>query len=271
MKRCRIFIWAFLFCQGFSFYKGSLSFGVTFFGEVPQGLVELKDYHDPVYVFIPPGYDKSLFYSMILLIPDSRETPDELVNEWLKVAKKKNLIVAVPVLQMQRDDVPYQTDAWLLKLKKDLVDRYHVGRTYLIGKGEGAHYAAYLALRRPEEFSGAGLLDGSWVGPFEKLTHLSLRPSGQVPFFVSLYGPDAELMKQTENRAYRFSAKGYPIYLERFEKNEKVDPVDLKMRMIDWLQKKAENWALEVSKSKKTRKEKISNWLGEFISSPAHH
>ena len=271
LKYSRLFIWTFAFCLGLFIYKLPAGWAVTFFGEVPQGLVELKDYHDPVYVFVPPGHDKLLLNSMILLIPDFKEVPDQLVAEWLKIAKKANLIVMVPTLKMDPDDVPYRTDEWVLKIKRDLVDRYHVGRTYVIGKGVGAHYAAYLAVKHPQEFSGAGLIDGSWVGPFEKLTRLSARPLNQVPFFISLYAPDAEWMKQTENRAYRFTAKGYLVYLERFEKKEIVDPVDVKARMMDWLQKKAETWAQVVAGSRKTKKEKISNWLGELIASPVHH
>ena len=270
MKYCRILIGSLLLFQAVSFRAGARAFAATFFGEVPKGLVELKDYNNPVYVFIPPGQDKSLLNSMILIVPDPKEAPDDLVNEWLSIAKKKNLIVAVPVMQMERDSVPFRTDEWLLKVKKDLTDRYHVGKAYLIGKGEGAQYAAYLAVQYPEQFSGAGLLDGSWVGPFEKVMRLSSRPARQVPFFISLFGPDAELMKQTEDRAYRYTARGYLVYLEKFEKNEKVDSLDLKARMIDWLQKKAESWEQVMAQSGKTKKEKISKWLGEFISSPVH-
>lgn len=271
LRSCTLFVGAVVLCLGLSFYKSSSGGAATFFGEIPKGLVELKDYRYPVYVFVPPGHDNFLFNSMLLLIPDTRETPDELVQDWLQVAKKRNLIVVVSDVQRERSDVPYHTDAWMLKLKKDMADRYHVGRTYLIGKGEGAHYAAYLAMQYPKEFSGAGLLDGSWTGPFEKLIRISDKPVAQVPFFIALYAPDAELMTQTESKAYQLTAKGYPVYLERFEKDEKVDAVDMKTRMMDWLQKKAETWTQVLGKKGKTKKEKFSNWLGEFFASPSHH
>ena len=271
MKNFRIFFGIFVLCLGL---LDSLSpgFAATFFGETPpEGLIELKEYSNPVYVFVPPGHDGFLVNSMVLLIPDSLEVPDALVQEWLKIAKKKNLIVAVPALKMNPADVPYRTDEWILKLKKDLVNRYHIGKTYLIGKGVGAHYSAYLAMQHPEEFSGIGLIDGSWVGDFEKLIQVSGRPAKQVPFFVSLHAPEASKAQETEKWGYQLSAKGYPLYMEKFGKDEKVDSVDLKMRMINWLQKKAESWAEVVANSGKTKKEKISNWLGEFISSPVHH
>ncbi len=271
MKPCRIFIGALALSLAFSFYKAPAGLSATSFGEVPEGLIELKDYHNPVYLFVPPGQDKSLLNSMVLLIPDSGETPDALVQEWLAIAKKKNLIVAVPALKMDPKDVPYRTDEWILKVKKDLANRYHVGKIYVIGKGEGAHYAGYLALQHPEDFSGAGLIDGSWAGSFEKLMHLSGRPVQQVPAFVSLAAPDAEFAKETEKWAYRLSSKGYPIYMEKFEKDEKVDSVDIKTRMIDWLQKKAETWAQVIATKGKTKKEKFSNWAQEFFSSPVHH
>ena len=244
---------------------------VTFFGEVPEGLIELKDYHNPVYLFVPPGHDKFLLNSMILLIPDVKEVPDTLVQEWINIAKKRNLIVTVPALKMDPGDIPYRTDEWILKLKKEMANRYHVEKTYVIGKGAGAHYAAYMALQYSEEFAGAGLMDGSWAGSFEKLMRLSKRSSKQVPVFVSLYAPDAEFVKATEKWAYRFSAKGYPVYMEKFEKNEKVDSVDLKTRMIDWLQKTSESWAHIIASGRTAKKEKVLNWAGEFFSSPVHH
>ena len=262
---------AFALYSVFSCYQTPLGWSVTFFGEVPEGLVELKDYHNPVYLFVPPGYDKFLLNSMILLIPDVKEKPDALVREWLKIAKGKNMIVAVPDLKMDPRDVPFRTDEWLLKVKKDISNQYHVARTYVIGKGVGAHYAAYLALQHPEEFAGAGLMDGSWTGSFEKLMHLSGRPAEQVPVFVSLNAPDAELAQGTEKWGYRFSNKGYPVYMEKFENNEPVDSVDLKVRMMDWLQKKAETWAQVIASKGKTKKEKISNWVEEFFFSPVHH
>lgn len=256
---------------GFSCYRVPTGWCVTYFGEVPEGLVELKDYHNPVYLFVPPGHDKLLLNSMILLIADAKEKPDALVQEWLKVAKKKNMIVAVPDLKMNPADVPYRTDEWLLKLKKDVGNQYHVARTYVIGKGAGAHYAAYLALQHPKEFAGAGLMDGAWAGSFEKLMHLSGRPAEQVPVFVSLTAPGAELNQAAEKWGYRFSNKGYPVYMEKFGQDEKVDSVDLKVRMIDWLQKTAETWARVIANKGKTKKEKISKWTEEFFFSPVHH
>ena len=170
-----------------------------------------------------------------------------------------------------RDDVPYRTDEWILKVKRELSSRYHVGKTYLVGKGDGAHYAAYLGTKYPEDFAGVGMIEGSWVGAFEKLLVISGRPRKQIPLFVSLHGPDEESFKQTQKWAYQFSSKGYSVYLEKFEKNETVDIADLKMRMMDWLQKKTEEWAQAIAKSGKTKKEKVRQWLGEFVSSPAHH
>jgi hypothetical protein len=126
-------------------------------------------------------------------------------------------------------------------------------------------------MQHPKDFSGAGLLNGSWIGPFRKLMDISGRPAEQIPFFVSMYAPDEALMKETVNQAYRLTAKGYLVYLEKFEKNEKIDAVDLKTRMIDWLQKKAEAWTYALAKNKKTKKEKMSIWLREFFSAPAHH
>ncbi len=271
MKRGFFFSCFFLFFSAFLLEGIAPVYAATFFGEVPTGLIELKEFHYPVYIFVPKDYNPALQYPLLILLPDTNEAADDLVKEWLSVAKNKNCIVTVAGLELRQNDVPYQMDSWLLNLRQELGKRYRIGRVYLIGKGERAHYAGYIGIQHPETFSGVGMIDGSWVGPFERLMRFSRRPVKQLPFYVSLRAPAPDYLKDTEKEAYQLTAKGYPVYLQTLEKDEKADPVQFKIAMFEWLEKKAQTWSKVIEQSKKTKKEKIAKWVGEMASSPVNH
>ena len=136
----------------------------------------------------------------------------------------------------------------------------------MIGKGEGAHYAAYLAIQHPEEFTGAGLVDGSWAGPFEKLMHPYGRPRKQIPFYVAIPTKDEKAVKAAEASAYKLVAKGYPVYLEKLEAGKDIASADVLAKVLDWLQEKSESWSKVRKDSEKRFKEKFSTGVDQFFS-----
>ena len=242
---------------------------VTFYGEVPTGLVEMKNFRYPVYLFVPPGYKASRAYPFLMVLPEIGEAPEKAIQKWLGLGKKKGLIILVPELKLRLDDVPYQTDTWILQLKKDVTGRYHTApdKTFLIGQGESAHYVAYLGLRYPEQFAGAALLGGSWVGSLDKLMTLNRRPKKQIPFFVAVpvAGP-SQLYEKTEKKAYELTAKGYPVILEKLEEGKDALSADYLAHVTDWLEEKSASWSKVRQESEKKFKEKVSTGVEEFFS-----
>ncbi len=238
---------------------------VTFFGEVPTGLVELKDYHYPVYLFVPENYKPERSYSLLIAVPGEGESPAENIKFWLSQAKRQSLMVLSPT-NLRPEEEPYAMDRWLLRLKKDITDRYHISpeRIYLVGKGGGAHYASYLGTRYPREFSAVALLGGSWAGKFEKLIHPQSQPRRQVPFFVSLKEGNS-LLEKTKQWIYRFEKKGYPVYFEQLESSEDFTSADFQKRLLKWLDEKGQHWQDRIRESQKSTKEKIRRGLEEYF------
>ena len=157
-----------------------------------------------------------------------------------------------------------------MKLKKEILGRYNItpDRVYLIGENSSAHYAAYLGLNYPREFSAVGLVGGSWAGPFEKLLRLSSRPIKQNPFFVAIPESSSDLLKTTEEKAYQLTKKGYPVYLERISGPSGKLSEDLRDQMLEWLEKKANSWLLVIRESERSWKEKFFIGVEQFFIPP---
>ncbi len=237
----------------------------TFLGELKTGLFQLEGQKQTVYVYVPEGYEAKNLHPLVVLVPGDGEEPEPHAQEWVKFAKRKSCILLVPSFKRRDSDVPYAADKWMLGLVKSVSERYkvHAKKIYLVGKEEGAHYAAYLGANHPEAFSAVALLNGSWVGPFEKLIQAEQDPSKQIPFFVALKeGPKNQgLIQKTVQKAYEFEKKGYPVYLEKFSSKEEFSTLDFKKRVFEWLESKAQSWA-QTSKSKpRSSRKKLQNWL----------
>ncbi|MCM8775695.1 MAG: hypothetical protein NC930_05035 [Candidatus Omnitrophica bacterium] len=253
----------------FVFFLGSLKFfawGTTFFGEVPTGLLELKDYKHPVYLFVPPTYKAGREYPLLVTVPGEGESPEEQIQFWLSEAKRKSIIVMAPS-NLWPEDLPYKMDEWILRIKKDLADRYRISpqKIYLVGKDSGAHYASYLGVNYPDEFTAVATLGGSWIGKFEKLMRLQKTPRKQLPFFVALRKDQGHLLEATKQRAYQFEKKGYPVYFTQLGEDEDFSTRKFKLDLLAWLEENSGVWHEVVEKSKKTFKQKLFIALEELI------
>ncbi len=229
---------------------------------------KLEDFHTPVYVYTPKGAGEGAIYPLLFVLPDPGSEAEKTAQLWSDFPRNVNAYVAVPDLKMKTTDLPYQTDAWLLKVKKDLAARYQVPETeiYLIGEGEVAgHYAAYLGMKYPEEFSAAALLGGAWSGNFSKLVQPSERAVKQIPFFVALPGGETERFKTIEDEALRLSEKGYKIHVEKVGDAKEFQTREFKKILLPWLKKAAQDWVLAAAESRKSRKERIRSAIQQFF------
>ncbi|MBI3306380.1 MAG: hypothetical protein HYZ84_01050 [Candidatus Omnitrophica bacterium] len=256
-----ILFFVFLFCSLINQAKAD-----TVYGTIPTGLMELKDYKYSVYLYVPPAYEPDKDYPLLIALAGEGESPEKNMEYWMSLGKKHNVIIVSPAAHWP-EDLPYQMDRWLIQLKDEIAQRYRVSptKTYLVGKNGGAHYASYLGVNYPDQFSAVAALGGSWVGKYEKLMHLRSRPEGQVPFLVMTQGDQVDFVKKTEAWAYEFEKKGYPIYLRRIGADEDVASDDFKKQILDWFEEKSEDWQSKVAKSKKTFRSKFDKAVKDFF------
>jgi len=238
----------------------------TFVGEIETGLIELKGFGYPVYIFVPPTLKPEQKYPLIISIPNQGEAPEKNIELWTSIAKRQSMIVLAPVME-RIEDVPFDFDRWFFQLKALVVNQYPVNpkKIFLVGKDGGANYAAYLGINYPEEFSAVGLLAGSWAGRFQKIMQFQTSPVRQLPFFVALKEDQGELFQQTELEAAKLVEKGYPIKLVRFQKGEEFLSSEFKKEVIAWLEDQSAKWQAVSEKSQKTFKEKTRKAIKNFF------
>ena len=231
--------------------------------KVPTGLMSLPDYRYPVYLYVPEGYTAEKEYPLIVSIPDEGETPDKHMDYWINVAARRTAII-LSATNLWPDDMPNRMDEWLLKIKKDVTDRYRINpsQMFLVGLKGGAHYAAYLAMAYPSEFTAAALLGEAWTGKFEQLMHPSSTPSQQIPFYV-VFEKNAlpDTVEAAKRMAMKLENKGYLISLAQLEGSESFSDMEFKLNMLNWLTEKSGEWEQRTAESNKSWKEKVRHWF----------
>lgn len=239
---------------------------VTFLGESKTGVLEITDYRYPVSVYVPETYDGVRSYPLLIALPDIGESPVKHLEEWTSLAKRKNMIVLVPSLQIRTTETPFKTDEWLFRLKGEIERQYKVdqSRVFLSGKNEGAHYAAYLGVRFPDEFSAVTLIGGSWSGPFEKLMAFKGRTLKQRPFLAFIDEKNDALIQDTERIAYKMTQKGYPVYLKKVSK-ESLAAKDLKKEALDWSEENQMTWGKQLAEGRQSTRAKIEKVISDIF------
>ena len=235
--------------------------------ENPSGMVIISGYKYPVYLFVPKNYKTDQTYSMIMIAPAEDIKAEKQIEYLSGLAQRKSAFILAPyVLWPKKGDTPYELDAWLLTVKRDVSERFPIDkkRIYLVGKDTGAQYAAYLATKHAKEFSAVALLGEAWAGPFSQLVLLHSDAPDQVPFFIAL---KADGNAKARNQVWfdKFQKKGYLLHLEEYKSDDVLADIDFKKTVFDWLETTSQNWQASVAQRQQTWKGKIRKGIRDFF------
>jgi hypothetical protein len=233
----------------------------------PSGLVEVSGYKYPVFLFAPKDYKTDRTYAMIMIAPAENMKAEQQIEYLTGLAQRRSLFILAPyVLWPKAGDTPYALDAWLLSVKKDVMERFPISkkRVYLIGKDSGANYAAYLAVKYPQEFAAVALLGEAWDGPFSQLVNLRSDAANQVPFYVAL---KTDGNARSRNQAWfdKLQQKGYPLHLADYKNDEDLNNLEFKKSVFDWMETTGQSWETSVAQSQQTWKGKFKKGVKDFF------
>lgn len=233
----------------------------------PSGITEISGLKYPAYLYVPNDYKTDRTYPMVMIAPSESAEAKNQIEYLTGFAQRRSVFILSPyVLWPTAGETPYNLDTWFLSVKKDVVERFPINkkRIYLLGKGTGAHYAAYLATKYPQEFSAAVLLGKGWEGSFSKIINLYSDPVKQIPFYVAFKVGSEE---QTRNQVWldRLQKRGYFLNVAEYQKDEDLDELEFKKSFFDWLEDKSQSWAAFVAKSQKGWKWKLKNGVKDFF------
>ena len=232
-----------------------------------SGLLELSSYKYPVYVFAPRNYRTDRTYPLIMIAPAESEIAQNQIDYLTGLAERRGIFLLAPyVLWPKSGTTPYQLDEWLLTVKKDVCDRVPINKKkiYLIGKGSGAEYAAYLATKYPQAFSAAALLGEAWDGRFSKLIEPKSAAEDQVPFYIAL---NANTDAEARNQAWLdlFQKKGYLLNLVSYQNEEALTGMDFKKSVFEWLEANSQSWADVQKAAQAGWKSKVKKGIKDFF------
>ena len=216
----------------------------AFYGESTTGFFQLEKKY-PYYLFVPPEYTPEKTWPLIVLTAERGEDPKKTIEPWVEWAKyHKILITAVPQL-VPEHEVPSSADEWLLAVKREIVERYHVdpANVLLVGRGFSGHYVAYVGFSFPREFSGIASIGEAWSGPFETLMRATKNPKDQAAFYVAA-DPKAETYSAIEKKALELAKKGYQVKVDTLLSGE--DELRYRDSMLQWFAENAESRSLKV-------------------------
>lgn len=226
---------------------------------MPSGLLEVNGYKYPVYLFAPKDYKLDRTYSMVMFAPAKSVKAEDQIEYLTGLAQRRGFFILAPyVLWPKSGTTPESLDSWLLSVKNDVMERFPINkkRVYLIGKDSGAHYAAYMAVRYPKEFSAAALLGEAWDGPFSQLIHPQSDAGNQVPFFIALKS-EGDAKARNQGWFDKFQKDGYLLRLADYKTDAELTELEFKKAVFDWLEEASQSWAASVAEGPK-------NWKGKF-------
>jgi hypothetical protein len=233
----------------------------------PSGLVEVSGYKYPVFFFAPKDYKTDRTYAMIMIAPAKDAKAEEQIEYLTGLAQRKSIFILAPyVLWPKAGDTPYRLDEWLLTVKRDMVERFPISkdRVYLVGKDSGAHYAAYMAIKYPKEFSAVALLGQAWDGPFSQLIRPRTDAADQVPFYIALKA-DGEARSRNQVWFDELQKKGYPLHLVDYKSDGEMDDLEFKKSIFDWMESTGQSWEASVAQGQKTWKGKFKKGVKDFF------
>ncbi len=217
------------------FFSLSPDSRATFLGEAKTGFQNVPIGQYGYVLYVPEDYQPDRSWPLVIVLPDEGKLAEESIQEWIGEAKKRGFIVLSPNSPVPRS-LPDETDKWILDRKKEVTAQYAIdsNQILLTGSGYGGHYALYLGLRYPSEFSAVASIGDAFQGRFVKLFGYAFRSVNQLPVLILKDSiGDQDGAKELEV----MRSRGYSVEIVQAESGQKLSAAALSPQILDWFQK----------------------------------
>ena len=219
------------------------------YGTSPTGLLALEKKH-PYYLFVPAEYTPDKGWPLVVLLSRSGKNAEDIASQWADWAKTNQILLLVGSVLPREGTIPEETDRWWLRIKKEVTERYHIAgaQILLLGVESAGPYAAYLAMKYPEEFSAAALLRQASPGALDKVAKASTNLRKHIPFYVAV-DPASQNYPAAESWVAELEGKGYQVTVDPLKTDE--DFSAHRERMMKWFLEGSETRSLKAQKKPK--------------------
>ena len=264
MTRVRILaiLAALFFC---SFHERS---DATFFGDVKTGLQNIAEDRYGYSLFVPENYTPDRKWPLVMALHDQGKRGEDYIQAWLEAAKERGFIVFCPTYEEPRSGLPREHDERLIRLKHLIQEQYEVdpNRILVAGFGSGGHYAFYLGLRYPFEFSAIASVGNAMQGSLKKLFSYSFAEVNRLPVLI-LVEHEREITdsKETMDEFKAFESRGYSIETVEAESVSILQNPTTNSYILEWFEQTGTEREAGLKERSFSVKQSFYEWVDQLL------
>ena len=256
------------FLIGILFLCSVQSGDATFFGEVKTGLQNVASDRYGYSLFVPPEYTPDRSWPMVMALHDSGARGEDYIQVWAQAAKEHGVIVFCPTYEEPRSGLSFDHDNRLIRLKRAVQSQYEIDphRILVTGFGTGGHYAFYLGLRYPDEFTAVASVGNGVKGSLEKLFTFSYAEVHQLPILL-LVEEEREITgsKKTMAQLEDLQKRGYSIETVEAEKTSDLKNPNTSTYVLEWFEQVSAERETGLKKRSFSAKQKFYEWIDSLL------
>lgn len=257
----------FLIFFGALFYQGTSS--ATFFGEVKTGLQNISTDRYGYSLFVPPDYTLGRKWPLVVALHDEGELGEDYIKLWTATAKEHGVIVFCPTYgETHRPTAPVEQDSRILRLKHEIETQYEIDPTHVlvVGFGYGGHYAFYLGLRYPKEFTAIASVGNALKGDLKNLFSPSFAEAHRLPVLILIdHEKEISDSPETLKELKVFEDKGYPIELVEAEASSDPKNLSTNSYILEWFDQISAQREQDFGKSSASVIQQFFEWMDNLL------
>ena len=240
----------------------------TFFGEVKTGLQNVASDRYGYSLFVPPDYTPAKSWPLVMALHDSGKRGEDYIKVWTEAAKQNGVIIFCPTYEEPRSGLPFDHDHRLIRLKKEIEAQYEIdpSRILVTGFGNGGHYAFYLGLRYPKEFSAIASVGNAAKGSFKKLFTFSYAQVNQLPVLI-LVTNESEILNSPESKAEfdTLRSRGYLVEIVGAKNAKDLQDPNVNFYILKWFEQVGVDRQSGLAKRSFSMKQEFYEWLDNLL------
>ncbi|MBI4394727.1 MAG: hypothetical protein HY583_00875 [Candidatus Omnitrophica bacterium] len=246
----------------------SQSAKATFFGEVKTGLQNVADDKYGYSLFVPTDYTRERHWPLVMALHNSGDRGENYMQTWTEAAKKYGVIIFCPTYEEPRGGVPFDHDNRLIQLKREIQNQYEIdpNRVLITGFGGGGHYAFYLGLRYPKEFSAIASIGDATKGSLKKLFTFSYAEVNQLPILI-LVDEKSEIVASPEStdELKRLRSQGYLVETVEAKNSSDLKNPNTNSYLLEWFQQVSAERETGFQRRSFSIKQEFYEWVDNLL------
>ena len=187
-------------------------------------------------LFIPEEYTPDRKWPFVMALHDEGKRGEDYILTWLDAAKERGMIVFCPTYEEPRSGLPFDHDERLLKLKRAIQEQYEIdpNRILITGYGTGGHYALYLGLKYPKEFTSIASIGNGFKGILQKLFAYSYSEIYRLPILMLLKPEDKTDEPDMAAQLDEIKKRGYLLELVQADDAKDLASPNTNSYVLEW-------------------------------------